>query len=169
MYKFKKIVGRSDFSDQFRLIIIRYKRNGYNMNFMRRTACLVVNPITVNNFADLFNCTPVGRASDLMFFFLFCFVFYLPQRLSVKLAGAWRSVFGRAHRGSTVGLLLLQRFRLGLLLSTRLASSQWWILIYMFTVLIHWWVESFTRTEQLLCVYEPQRNLGWGCSSVKPV
>ena len=26
----------------------------------------LVNPITVNNFADLFNCTPVGRASDLM-------------------------------------------------------------------------------------------------------
>ena len=65
--KFKKIVGRNDFfSDQFRKIIIRYKRIGYNMNVMRQTACLVVNPITVNNSADLFNCTPVGRASDLM-------------------------------------------------------------------------------------------------------
>ena len=42
---------------------------------------------------------------------------------------------------STVGLLLLQRFRVGLLLSTRLVSSQWWILIYMFAVSIHWWVE----------------------------
>ena len=28
---------------------------------------------------------------------------------------------------------------------------------------------SFTRTEQLLCVYEPQQNLGWGCCSVKQV
>ena len=36
------------------------------MNVMRQTACLVVNPITVNNFADLFNCTPGVRASDLM-------------------------------------------------------------------------------------------------------
>ena len=36
------------------------------MNVMRQTACLVVNLITVNNFADLFNCMPVGRASDLM-------------------------------------------------------------------------------------------------------
>ena len=44
---------------------IRYKRIGYNMNGMRQTSCLVINPITVNNFADLFNCTPVGRASDL--------------------------------------------------------------------------------------------------------
>ena len=67
VYKFKKIViGRNDFSDQFRKIIIRYKRIGYNMNVMRQTECLVVNPITVNNFADFFNCTPVGRASDLM-------------------------------------------------------------------------------------------------------
>ena len=54
VYKFKKIVGRNDLSDQFRKIIIRYKRIGYNMNVMRPTACLVVNPITVNNFADLF-------------------------------------------------------------------------------------------------------------------
>ena len=61
VYKFKKIAGRTDFSDNFRKIIIRYKRIGYNMNVMRQTACLVVNPITVYNFADLFNCTPVGR------------------------------------------------------------------------------------------------------------
>ena len=52
------------FSDQFRKISIRYKRIGYNMNVMQQTACLVVNPVTVNNFADLFNCTSVGRASD---------------------------------------------------------------------------------------------------------
>ena len=66
VYKFKKIVGRADFSDQFRKIIVRYKRNGYNINIMRQSACLVLNPITVNNFASLFNCTPVGRASDSM-------------------------------------------------------------------------------------------------------
>ena len=70
VYKFKKIVGRSDFSDQFRKIIVRYKRIGYNINIMRQSACLVFNPITVNNtvnnFASLFNCTPVGRVSDSM-------------------------------------------------------------------------------------------------------
>ena len=66
VYKFKKIVGRADFSDQFRKIIVRYKRIGYNINIMRQSACLVFNPITVNNFASLFNCTPVGRASDSM-------------------------------------------------------------------------------------------------------
>ena len=31
---------------------------------MRQTACLVVNPIKVNSFAYLFNCTTVGRTSD---------------------------------------------------------------------------------------------------------
>ena len=66
VYKFKKIVGRADFSDQFTKIIVRYKRIGYNINIMRQSACLVFNPITVNNFASLFNCTPVGRASDSM-------------------------------------------------------------------------------------------------------
>ena len=64
VYKFKKIVGRADFSDQFKKIIVPYKRIGYNINIMRQSACLVFNPITVNNFASLFNCTPVGRASD---------------------------------------------------------------------------------------------------------
>ena len=31
---------------------------------LQQTACLVVNPITIGNFAFLFNCTPVGRTSD---------------------------------------------------------------------------------------------------------
>ena len=66
VYKFKRIVSRADFSNQFRKIIVCYKRIGYNINIMRQSACLVFNPITVNNFASLFNCTPVGRASDSM-------------------------------------------------------------------------------------------------------
>ena len=52
VYKLKKKnVGRADFSDQFRKIIGRYKRIGYNINIMRQSACLVFNPITVINFA----------------------------------------------------------------------------------------------------------------------
>ena len=51
---------------KLRKISIRHERIGYNINVMRQTACLVVNPITVNNFAALFNCTPVGRASDVI-------------------------------------------------------------------------------------------------------
>ena len=47
-------------------IIVCYKKIGYNINVMRQTACLVVNPIKVNSFAYLFNCTTVheGRTSD---------------------------------------------------------------------------------------------------------
>ena len=54
VYKFRKIVGRNDFSNQFRKIIIHHKRIGYNKNVMRQTACLVVNQTTVNNFTALF-------------------------------------------------------------------------------------------------------------------
>ena len=60
--KFKKIIGRIDFSDQFRKIILRHKRIGYDLIVMRQTACLVVKPITVDNFAVLLYCTPVNRA-----------------------------------------------------------------------------------------------------------
>ena len=49
VYKFKKIRGKTDFSDQFRKIIMRYKRIGYNLNVMRQSACLVINPITVDS------------------------------------------------------------------------------------------------------------------------
>ena len=66
VYKFKKIRGMTDFSDQFRKIIMHYKRIGYNLNVMRQSACLVINPITVDSYAALFNCTPVDRASDSM-------------------------------------------------------------------------------------------------------
>ena len=43
----------TDFSDQFRKIIIRYKRIGYNVNVMLQSACLVVNLITDDGFAAL--------------------------------------------------------------------------------------------------------------------
>ena len=56
-------MGRTDFSDQFRKIIIRHKRIGYVSNVMRQSACLVINPNTVDNFAALFNCSLMDRAS----------------------------------------------------------------------------------------------------------
>ena len=47
-------------------IITRYRRIGYNLNIIRKSACLVFNPIMVDNCAAFFSCTPVGRASDSM-------------------------------------------------------------------------------------------------------
>ena len=64
VYKSKKIRGMNDFSDQYRNIIMRYKRIGYNLNVMQQSVCLVINQITVDGYAALFNCTPVDRASD---------------------------------------------------------------------------------------------------------
>ena len=54
----------NDFSTQFRKIILRNIKIGYNINVIRQTTCMVGNPITVNNLASLFACTPTGRASD---------------------------------------------------------------------------------------------------------
>ena len=64
VYKFKKLIGIYDFSFQFRKIIKRYRHIRYNLNVMRQSACLVFNPIMVENYAAFFNYTPVGRASD---------------------------------------------------------------------------------------------------------
>ena len=61
----KKNVIRSNKS-LFIKIISHYKKIDYNINVLQQTTCLVVNPITVGNFALLFNCTPVGRTSDSM-------------------------------------------------------------------------------------------------------
>ena len=63
---FKRIVGKPNFSDQFKKIIKRYIRVGYNLDIMRQSACLVLNPITVYSHGFLFNCTTVGQASDSM-------------------------------------------------------------------------------------------------------
>ena len=66
VYKFKRIVGKPYFSDQFKKIIKRYIKVGYNLDAMRQYACLAVNSITVYSYCFLFNCTTVGQASDSM-------------------------------------------------------------------------------------------------------
>ena len=64
VYKFKRIVGKPNFRDQFKKIVRRYIMVGYNLDIMRQSACLVLNPITVYSSGLLFNCTTVGQASD---------------------------------------------------------------------------------------------------------
>ena len=151
VYKFKKIVGRANFSDQFQKIIVCYKLIGYNINIMRQSACLAVNPITVNNFASLFNCTPVGRTSDSMMARHKAIYF---SWLRPELFVCWL-----AYRDSTVGFLLHQcssggvvRHRRNLQVSVAtpcfcrvriFVSSQYVSVIYLFPVMIHWWVYVF--------------------------
>ena len=77
--------------------------DGYNINVLRQTACLVVYTITADNIVYLFNwCQRVGpqtlwrfRLKDL--------------HVSIdETVGAWSRVFGQANRGLTVGFLLLR-------------------------------------------------------------
>ena len=43
----ERIVGKPSFLDQFKKIIKRFKKVGYNMIVMWRSACRVINPIKV--------------------------------------------------------------------------------------------------------------------------
>ena len=64
LYKFTKIIDMYDFPYHFKKIIVRHKKIGFNIDGLRQTACLVVNPTKVNCFAYLFDCMTIGRASD---------------------------------------------------------------------------------------------------------
>ena len=66
VYRFRKIVGKSNFSEQLSKLINRYKKIGFCLDIMRQTACLVVNPVIVDGYASLFNCTTAVRTSDSM-------------------------------------------------------------------------------------------------------
>ena len=67
VYKFKRIVGgKPNLSDQFKKIVKHYIWVGYNLDIMRQSACLVLNPITDYSYDFLFNCTTVGQASNSM-------------------------------------------------------------------------------------------------------
>ena len=68
VYRIRKIVGKSNFSEKFRKLINRYKRIGYNPYVRRQTACLVINPTSVDSYATSLIATSatVGRASDSM-------------------------------------------------------------------------------------------------------
>ena len=60
VYQFKQIVGKPNFSDQFKKIVKLNKRVGYNLDVMRQSACLNLNPIKVYSYSFLLNCTTVG-------------------------------------------------------------------------------------------------------------
>ena len=55
VYEFRKKLVKNDFPYHFKKIIVRYKKIGCNIDVLRQTACLVVNPIKVKNFAYFFN------------------------------------------------------------------------------------------------------------------
>ena len=67
-----------------------------------QSACLVINPITVNGYAALINCRPVDRALDSMMAPTSSYSFYL--------VGIGAFVCCLVQRGSTDYLLLLRIF-----------------------------------------------------------
>ena len=56
---------KPEFSDHFSKIVICCEQKGYNIDVIKQSACLAVNPITVEHFDYIFNSTPIGRGSDL--------------------------------------------------------------------------------------------------------
>ena len=66
VYKFKKSIGKPNFSNLLKRIVNRFRRAGYSLNIIRQTACLVFNPIMVESYAAFFSCTAVVQASDTM-------------------------------------------------------------------------------------------------------
>ena len=72
--------------------------------------------------------------------------FYPNMHTAVKISTIWPAI------------LLLQRF----MVSTRLVSSQWWILILMFAVLNYWWVEVLhaDRTTSM-CIWTTSEPRVW--------
>ena len=73
---------------------------GYNLNVMRQSACLVFNPIMVDNYAAFFNCTPVGQASYSMM--------ARHKAIHFSWLGPELLVCCLAHRGPTGVFLLLR-------------------------------------------------------------
>ena len=58
MYRLRQIIEKkNDFPYHFIKISVRYKKIGYNINVLRQTTCLAVNPIKVNR---LQNVRPAG-------------------------------------------------------------------------------------------------------------
>ena len=64
MYRESTCHAHDDYHRSFKTSKQLKVKIGYNIDVLLQTACLIVNPIKVNSFAYLFNCTTVGRTSD---------------------------------------------------------------------------------------------------------
>ena len=100
---------------------------------MQQTACLVVNLITLGNFAFLFNCMLVGRTSDPIKGWDLLMRWLRPDVLAVI---------------RPTGVYLLGFFCFGIQFmfcwSLLFALSPFYILIYMFWEMMHVWVRTIS-------------------------
>ena len=63
VYKYKRIVGKPNLSDQFKKIVKRYIRFEYKYGYHATVCMPSFKPIAVYSYGFLFNCTTVGQAS----------------------------------------------------------------------------------------------------------
>ena len=62
IYKRRKITRHTHFHSLFIKRIKKFIKKGYDPTILQRTACLVVNPLTVGHHASLFACAATGRS-----------------------------------------------------------------------------------------------------------
>ena len=146
VYKFRKYFGRRLFWSVKNFI--RYKRTGYNIYAMRQSACLVVNPVTVNNFPLVQPVTTWRpRPKHVQYNWLGLDALSLVWPIGVQLLDICCS---------SVSVRVL-------LFNSHLVSTQCcWILIYIIAVLMHRLIRSPSRGPNTLYVFESQQNLGRG-------
>ena len=65
MYKLRKIKGKYPFDDIFKRNINKFYKKGYHLDTLRRTACMVLGPFTVENYQFLFTCATTWRGLTL--------------------------------------------------------------------------------------------------------
>ena len=61
IYRLRKIIGHTHFSSIFAKTIKGFVKRGYDPVKLQHTACLVVDPFTVGNYASLFHCAMTSR------------------------------------------------------------------------------------------------------------
>ena len=131
VYKLKKIVGSYNFSAQAIKIISHYEKIGYNINVLQQTACLVVNPIMVGNYAFLLISHRWVGLQTLWWFRL--------KSLSIdEMVGAWCFGCLSGPPGFTYWISFAPVFSFIYCLVLIFALSPCYILIYMFYEMMHW-------------------------------
>ena len=164
----KKNAGRTDFSDQFRKIII-CKCIGYNINIMRESAWLVFNSLIARWWVE--------RQTEWWHRYKVIYFSWLGPEIFCLLLGpsgfiCWFSfapVFQwccSTPQGSPgVG-------RNTLFLSTPLLVSSWYLsVIYLFPVMIHWWITKLHADRIIVCFepwHKPRARLGSRKTGLSP-
>ena len=84
---------KSPFHGQFKKIAKHYKTDGYSMDIMWQSACLVINLITVKSYDFLFNCMMVGQASHSLMTLTEILSWWVVPGVCLRLGPPWQPAF----------------------------------------------------------------------------